>query len=200
MYNSIIFDFGNVLIRFDEETIMRPYFRDKNEIKRCLPIIFDRAYWDKLDDGTLTENGVCKLIKGKVPEESLLKCEKTLLNWYKNIPPIFEMWELVDKLKKMGKRIFLLSNISKYFADNYSSVPELSTFLSNFDGLVFSSEVGVVKPDSKIFDILIKKFDIKKDECIFIDDSIKNVIGAKNYGIDAFHYKNNIDDLKEILL
>jgi putative hydrolase of the HAD superfamily len=106
------------------------------------------------------------------------------------------MRELVIYLKeRYGVNIYLLSNISTYFSSHREEIP----ILSLLDGCVFSGELGIVKPSREIFEHLLNKYSLKAEECIFIDDNEKNVLGAKNVNINTYLFDGNAKLLKEYL-
>ena len=70
---------------------------------------------------------------------------------------------------------------------------------SNFDGIVLSGPIGKIKPNKDIFDHITEKFDIDKNDCIFIDDSSINIEGAKKAGINGYLFDGNADKLREFL-
>ena len=94
----------------------------------------------------------------------------------------------------------MLSNISRYFVENYEKVPGLRSLFTLFDGLVFSAPVGMVKPTPEIFHYLLDKFHLRAEECTFIDDSELNVEGARNVGIKAILFQNDVEKLKKEIL
>ncbi len=69
---------------------------------------------------------------------------------------------------------------------------------SLFDVIVFSSEVGVCKPDPKIFQRALEQFGVDASETLFIDDRERNINGAKGLGIHAIHYRNRSQVLAAI--
>ena len=71
-------------------------------------------------------------------------------------------------------------------------------FLNYFEGTVVSGDEKVRKPYKKIYEILLNRFDLKPQHCVFIDDSMDNVKGAENIGIKGIHYKNS-DQLRKDL-
>ena len=76
------------------------------------------------------------------------------------------------------------------------------SFLPLVDGVVFSYQELVVKPDREIFDILCKRYDINPSEAVFLDDNKPNVIAAREYGMHAIHftsYEEGRAELEEIL-
>ena len=64
---------------------------------------------------------------------------------------------------------------------------------------MFSGNFGMVKPNSDIFEYLIKTFNLKADECLFIDDSLKNIEGAKLVGIEGYLFDGDATKLKNYL-
>jgi HAD superfamily hydrolase (TIGR01509 family) len=110
------------------------------------------------------------------------------------------MLDLIKELKSRDKKLYLLSNIAKDFREKYLKNKEISEMLSLFDGLVLSGEIGMVKPDGKIFDYLFKKYNINPKESVFVDDNILNIEGAKRAGLNICLYKLNINDLKKEIM
>ena len=113
--------------------------------------------------------------------------------------PIDGMQKLVADIKSQGGKLYLLSNISKGFAENYHKNVWVGELLSLFDGLVFSGPLGIVKPDAKIFNYLLDTYNLNADECIFIDDSPKNVLGAEKVGIKGYLFDGDAKKLRKEL-
>ena len=199
MFTDFIFDYGNVLINFNADDMLKPYFEDREDIEHLAPILFDRLYWDKLDSGELTESDVCRMIKTRVPFSKYKKCVQVLENWYRHTPAKPQMWELVSDLKKSGSGIYILSNISKTFAQKHKEVEGLKPLFKNFDGMIFSATAGCVKPQPEIFELLLSKYRLNAKTTLFIDDNINNVNAAKKLGISAFLFKDNCDELREFI-
>ena len=199
MFENFIFDYGNVLIDYNFDDMLKPYFDENEDYDKLSVILFDRIYWDALDSGEITESDVCKLIKDRVPEGIYDNCCKVLNNWYCHTPAKQEMWKLVSDLKHSGKGIYLLSNISKTFAEKYSEVKELAALFKNFDGCVFSATAGLVKPQKEIFELILNKYDLNAKNTLFIDDNENNINAAKELGINTFLFKDNTEELKKLI-
>ena len=84
--------------------------------------------------------------------------------------------------EKYSVRLFLLSNISHYFADHASEIEVLSLFEKCF----FSAKMGLVKPCRKIFLRVLSECGISGEETVFIDDNPKNIEGVKSVGIKGY--------------
>ena len=108
------------------------------------------------------------------------------------------MENIITTLKNKGKKLYLLSNISIGFADNYCKNTDVERVLSLFDGLVFSGKIGLVKPNADIFNYLLNKFDLKAEETIFIDDNKKNTDGAKKVGINGYLFDGDVNKIKKL--
>ncbi len=200
MFKNYIFDFGQVLIKFDPDYMVSAFVTDPDDKKLLVPIIFDRLYWNGLDDGSLSHSEAKEAFLKRVPERLRKPACDIYDSWIRNLPSIDGMSELLDSLKEKGAKLYLLSNISNYFAENYESVAEIKDILSRFDGLVFSAPIRMAKPSREIFEHLLKKFDLKAEDCIFIDDSEKNIEGAAAVGIKGYLFDGDSQKLKKYLL
>lgn len=197
MIKNYIFDFGNVLCEFIPTKITGKFVLD-TEIKNIISeVVFDRIYWDKLDMGIITDNDVKKEIKKRLSEEMAIIACQVYDNWINSVSPIKEMISLVNDLHEKGKRLYLLSNIGVGFANSYSEVKWIDDLFSIFDGLVFSGPIGIVKPNIDIYEYLINKYNLKTDECLFIDDTEKNIKGAQLAGISGYLFDGDVDTLRK---
>ena len=191
MIKNYIFDFGQVIVKFDTEYMTSVYVKNTQDIKTIERVVFDRLYWDKLDAGTITDEQVKEAFCERLPEHLREKACEVYDNWYRNLPFVEGIKELLKKIKDNGGRLFLLSNISIGFAKGYATVPQLKEIFNLFDGLVFSGEIGLVKPNKEIFDYVLDKYNLKAEESVFIDDNKNNVEGAEKAGIKAYLFDMN---------
>lgn len=97
--------------------------------------------------------------------------------------------------KKSIYKIGMISNVGQGFIERMFTEKPASEY---FDSLVLSSEVGLVKPDSRIYELSASQLGCKTDECVFIDDLEKNVAGAINAGMKSFQYVNYEDFIEKI--
>ena len=194
MIKNIIFDFGGVLLDWNPRYLYKSYFNNDEEMEHFLADICNGEWNIKQDAGRPFAEAV-KELQAKFPEyaetiqmydddwEKMLKCE---------LPGSID---LLKELKSMGYGIYGLTNWSAekigYAFANYS-------FFSLFDGIVVSGVEKVVKPDRKIYEILLERYSLKPGECVFIDDNQDNVDMAKVLGINAIRF-DNIGNVKEHL-
>ncbi|MBE6606065.1 MAG: HAD family phosphatase [Ruminococcaceae bacterium] len=196
MIKNYIFDFGNVLAEFEPEKLTAPFVSDEKTRGYLSEIIFDRIYWDRLDDGTITDGEIKAGISSRVPAELVDTACKVYDNWVNSLTPVKGMAELVSDLRKGNNKLFLLSNISVGFADTYNNVDWIRELLKGFDGLVLSGPIGITKPSADIFNHLLEKYGLNADECLFIDDSLKNIEGAKACGIHGYLFDGDAYKLR----
>lgn len=200
MLKNFIFDFGEVLVKFDTKYMTEQFIENHDDVKLVEEVVFDRLYWDKLDEGRITDEEVKAGIRSRLPKNLSDNACLVYDNWYKNLPFIDGMREILNEIKQSGGRLYLLSNISVGFAENYSTVPEIKEVLDMFDGLVFSGKLGITKPSKEIFNYVIEKYNLKFEESVFIDDRKVNVEGARRVGINTFLFEGCVDKLKAEIL
>ena len=135
MIKNVIFDYGQVLVRFVPEYMTGAFVKNREDIKTVSGVVFDREYWDKLDAGTISDAEVVEKIKSRLPERLHQQATDVYYGWIHNIPAIYGMEDIIIALKEKGINLCLLSNISKYFVEHYEEAP----LLKYFDDLVFSS-------------------------------------------------------------
>ena len=195
-----IFDFGNVLIRFEPAHMTSVVVNNAADAALIAPVVFDRLYWAPLDDGTMTDDQVIAAIRTRLPARLHTAAEQVYRTWYRHLPEIEGMRALLAELKEKGRELYLLSNISIGFAEGYADVPALASLLALFDGLVFSGPLHLVKPDAAIFRHLLETYHLHAEDCVFIDDSPINVQGARAVGIDAVLFNGDAQSLRATLI
>ena len=92
-----------------------------------------------------------------------------------------------------------MSNISIGFANSYKNVKWIKELLDNFDGIVLSGTIGMVKPDRSIFEYLLSKYSLKADECMFIDDREINIEGGEAVGIKGYLFDGDAEKLRDAI-
>lgn len=178
---NIIFDMGNVLLTYDPEVCLKKIVEKEEDRALIRRELFEGPEWVQGDLGELTDeerfNGVSKRVPERLHEE-LRRCT---VEWDMCMHPVKQAREFCDYLKKSGFGIYVLSNASSSF---YRYFPRFAPF-DYFDGIVVSCDVHIIKPDIRIYQHLLKKYNLRADECFFIDDLEANIEGARNAGIDG---------------
>lgn len=196
MIKNVVFDFGQVLVHFEPEYMVRQYVSNEKDVSLLTEVVFDRLYWNKLDEGTISDDETLKACYERLPKRLWELADEIYYNWIYNIPEIEGMQELINYIKdKYGVKTYLLSNISKYFASHESEIP----ILSLLDGCVFSSAINLVKPDTRIYEHLLHKFSLNASECIFIDDRSENIEAAVSLGFNGYVFDGDSSKLRAYL-
>lgn len=194
MIKNVVFDFGQVLVHFVPEYMVRQYVKDEEDVKLLSEVVFDRLYWDRLDLGTITDEETIRLCRERLPQRLWDVAEKIHWNWIYNIPEIDGMKDLIKYIKETHRvGVFVLSNISHYFADHSREID----ILSYSDGSIFSARIGVTKPDHRIFAHMCEKFSLNPQETIFVDDNENNIKSACEFGLQGYLFDGDASRLKE---
>ncbi len=197
MIKNVVFDFGQVMVRFDPSYMVSRYVSDPDDARLLESVIFDRLYWDKLDSGDITDEEVVTLSCKRLPKRLHTHIVDIYYNWIYNLPEIEGMRELVRLIRdEYGARVFLLSNISEYFAEHVNEIP----CLVEFERLILSAPIKKVKPSREIFEHLCLECNIKPSETVFVDDSKKNIDGAEAFGICGYLFDGDVERLKNTLI
>lgn len=194
MLKNVVFDFGNVIVKFNPDEILYHYNLTPKEHDILLKTIFASKEWLEIDAGTLTEKQATDIFISKVPSDLQDKVRQIMKTWPENTEFIRPILHLIKELKEKGYKVFGLSNTGMYFA-NFIKNSELGTY---FDGYVLSAQEKLVKPDAAIYQKLFSQYNLKPDECLFIDDLPKNIEGAEKVGMHGFVFNGkNIKELRK---
>lgn len=186
MLKNVIFDIGNVLMSFDAQNYGAVYFKDKAMAKVMQEAINRYGLWDRCDMG---DRDVLEIIdefaltvKGyeDLARTAALDSLSFVLHVDYAIP-----W--IKELKTAGYRVYFLSNYNKYLRDEK---PEILDFIPYMDGGIFSCDVHMLKPHREIYEALLAEYQLKPEECIFLDDREANIQGGKAVGIDGIVVKS----------
>ena len=188
---DIILDMGNVLLEWNKDKILRGVVKTEKDYMILDKAIFQSGLWERLDLGTLTrEELVLKVISmiGSIYQE---KVQEVVWNWPSYIEIYKEVFPLLVHLKEKGHRIFVLSNTSPVFYELLEE--QLSPLNEILDGFVLSCDIKAIKPDPKMFEEILYKYDLNPENCIFLDDVKDNTKMAESLGIKAYQVKKRSD-------
>ena len=138
----------------------------------------------------ITEDSLDKSMKAYKIDSSM---KNELLYLYKILSPFNEVPEVLKTLKKKNLKLAILSNGTPSLLNQLVESNNLENIFSD----IFSiEEVGIYKPDSKVYDMPIKKYQIKKEEVVFLSSNTWDVSGGGNYGYNSIwvNRNNNIFD------
>jgi 2-haloacid dehalogenase len=184
---AIIFDFGNVLLEWDPRYVYRRFFPDDPEgMERFLREVNFMDWNLQQDKGRPFVEGVAHLVR-QFPQYSQL-IQAYHENWIDSLgESISGTVHLLKRLKEAGYELYGLSNWS---AETFPRARERHAFFDLLDDMVISGEVGHVKPDPEIFQILLERIGRPAHECLFIDDALPNIEQAQNLGFATIHFES----------
>ncbi len=174
----ILFDLGNVLIRWNGAPLMEELIPDEAERQAFWPHFMawnlegDRGNWRAIVPAFTAAFPRYRAFIEAYPER-----------FREAVPGVIEeSVEILRACKARGHKVLAASN---WAADLFAMVEGDYPFLSLFDGKQISGRVGLVKPDADFFERMMKDFDFKPEEAVFIDDTMKNVEAAQKLGLHA---------------
>lgn len=195
MIKNVIFDMGNVLLDYDPQAAMEELEISPDAQPIIMKELFYGNEWVQLDLGNITEDEAYESIKQRIPEEYHADLRKCIDGWDICMKPLNGAKKFCEFVKSNGFGIYVLSNAHKSF---YRYFPRYFD-LEFFDGVVVSADVHIVKPDVRIYEHIIEKYNLKAEECLFIDDRADNVEGAEKSGMKAIRFKNDFEEINPLL-
>lgn len=182
---AIIFDFGGVLLDWNPRYLYRKLFpNDEVGMERFLAEI-DFDEWNRLQDAGRPFSVAVAELCSRYPQycDLIRAYDERYLESLKGTIP-----GTVDILRSLWKEGFSLFGFSNWSAEKfYLARPEYE-FLGWFQGIVISGEVGLTKPDPRIFQLLLVEVDRPAGECLLIDDSPANISTAHVLGFQTIHF------------
>lgn len=180
----VVFDIGNVLVEWEPRHLYRRIFTDPAEADWFVSNICTLEWNLQQDRGRSWEDGVADL-SARHPEWAT-QIALYDIRWLETVVgPIAQGMSAFVSLKARGRPVYGLSNIS---LDKFEIVADAYPALKEFDGLLRSAEVGLLKPDPAIYQAFLKRFGLRASECLFVDDSVANIESARAIGMSAIHF------------
>lgn len=180
MIKNFIFDFGNVLTKYDFIEYAMNFTNDRETAETVFQYTFHSPEWKKYDAGDVSEDEVIALLKSHAPEKYHDGIDKLVRTFEKAFVQYDDMLPVLKKLKEKGYRTFLLSNFPK---GKYEQVAEHCPILDYIDDIVVSYKIHLVKPNRDIYEYVLNTFGLTADECLFADDAPYCIDGACKVGI-----------------
>ena len=191
----VVFDIGNVLLRWDRRNLFRKVFSDEARMERFLGAACDMGFVAETD--TAPDFSAAVAARATAFPEFADELRHFHERWIETIGgPIDENVALLRRLRAAGRPVHALSNFARA---TFALVQKQYDFLSEFDTCVVSGHVGVVKPDPRIYAILFARVGRPPSELLFIDDSIANVRASEAAGMPAIHYRSGVDLESELV-
>lgn len=186
MIKNVIFDFGCVLVYWSQHNLYDNYFGSKEKTDWFVDNICTWEWNNQTDMGKSFAEAVAEKI-AEHPE------------WEKEIRMYWERWremlggevpgmkEWIQELKAQGYGVYGLSNWSH---ETFPMVKDQYEAFGMMDGIVMSGQELIAKPDLRIYQILLERYGLKAEECVFIDDRKENIEAGEKVGIRGIVFEN----------
>ncbi len=183
----VVFDFGGVLLNWNPRHLYRKLFAgDEAAMESFLANVCTTEWNERQDAGRSFAEAVAELLPRHPDKAALIaafgqRFDEMIAG------PIDGTVEILADLRRAGVPRYGLTNFS---AETFPPQRQRFEFLSWFDGIVVSGEEGVIKPDLRIFRILLERYRIAPEEAVFIDDNPANAEAAAALGIHGIHFRS----------
>lgn len=184
MISNIVFDIGNVLASFRWKDLFQDLgFTGEKFDRIAAATVLHPTMWNEFDRSLMSD------------EEIIAKCIERAPEYEQEIRLLFDTtaglveeyeysYDWIKGLKDSGYNVYLLSNYGRTSFEAARDHGRLS-FLPLVDGSVISYEVQIVKPEPGIYEALLKKYKLKAEECVFLDDRADNIAAAEQLGFQG---------------
>ncbi len=183
--STVVFDLGGVLIDWDPRHLYRQLFDDPAEMETFLAQVTTPEWNAAQDAGRPWAEAVADLAAAHPQHRALIEAFHE--RWPETVAgPIAGTVDVLAELRATGVRLLVLSNWS---AETFPTARSRFGFLSWFDGVVISGDVGSIKPDPRIFEHLMEQHSVLPQETVFVDDQAANVEAAARLGFVAVLFR-----------
>lgn len=190
---NIIFDFGGVLVDWNPAYLYKKEFDNELDMNFFLENICTPE-WNMQQDAGRPLAEATKLLQQEHPEYKEL-IGYYYSRWEEMLGGVIEQSERVLKMLKPHYPVYGLTNWS---AETITIAYRKYDFFNLLDGIVVSGDEKLIKPDPKLYQILLDRYNLKSNESLFIDDNIHNIKTAKEMGFHTIHFTEDTILEKEI--
>lgn len=194
MIRTIIFDIGNVLAGFEWQGFFRKFGYSEEIYERLCKATVMSGTWAEYDRGAMSDEEILGAFIKNDPgieqelRDSLANINGMVVKYDYAIP-----W--IKVLKEKGYQVLVLSNFAGRVLEECK---EALDFLEYVDGGILSYKYKIIKPEPEIYQLLIEKYQLNPQECVFMDDIERNLEGAEAFGMHTIHFKNREQALEEL--
>jgi 2-haloacid dehalogenase len=183
--DAVVFDLGGVLVDWDPRYLYRTLLPSDEAVEQFLAEVTTPS-WNAAQDAGRTWASAVEALTADFPEHAELISAYDE-RWIETIGgPIDGTVELLRELRdRDGVEIYALTNWS---AEKFPLAIERFEFLSWFAGIVVSGTERIVKPDPRIFQLLLERYGLEASSTVYIDDNPPNVDAAAELGMTSLHF------------
>jgi 2-haloacid dehalogenase len=185
MSRAVVFDVGNVLIRWDARLVFHSLLPDADAVETFMAEVGFDAWYLEQDRGRSWDEGVAVLSAAHPHRAEVIAAFHA--RWQESVPgEIAGSVEILEDLRAAGVPLYAITNFSaEKWLESVARFPFLG---SAFRDVVVSARERLVKPDPAIFEVCLRRNGLQASDCVFIDDSPRNIAAAAALGFDAVHF------------
>lgn len=183
--STVVFDLGGVLIDWNPRHLYRDLFGgDDARMERFLTEICSPAWNEQQDGGRTIAEAEAELLARHPDEAEMIRA------FYAGFDRMMrdQIHGTVDVLEELHAAGVPLYGLTNWSAETIHHGLKRFAFFQRFRGVVVSGEIKLKKPDATIFAHLLARYGLQGPDCVFIDDSPRNVVGARAAGLHALHF------------
>lgn len=194
MIHNIVFDIGNVLAGFVWEEFYRSFGYSEEEFERLADATVRSSFWNEIDRGVLSDE---ELLNGFIANDPSM--EKQLREVFVNVERMICKYDYaipwIKELKAKGYGVYYISNFGR---KTYKDCIKALDFLPEMDGGILSYQEKIIKPSLEIYQLLLTRYGLTAEECVFIDDLSKNVEAAREAGMKGIVFQSKMQADREL--
>jgi len=186
---AVVFDVGNVLLRWDPRNLYRKIFKSVEQMEWFLSHVCDGSWNEAQDLGRAWADAVKE--RTKIFPQWAVEIRAYDERWMETLNGVIEAnVSLLRTLKQADIPVYAITNFSK---EKFHVARAQYGFFDLFDGIVVSGEEQIIKPDPRIFQLFLDRYRISAAACVFIDDNRANVAAANDLGMRTIHYEDGLN-------
>ena len=181
---NIVFDIGEVLIDWNPRYLYSKIFDDAQEMEYFLSHVCNSEWNLRQDAGYDWDKAIADTTTRFPQYASQIAAYKS--RWPEMVAGgVAGSVKVLQQLKAKNWPVYAITN---YNHETFALSQELWPFLTLFDGIVVSGSEKICKPDLRIYEIFLDRYDVNAGECLFIDDRLENIKAAQDTGIAGLHF------------
>lgn len=195
MIRHIIFDMGQVLVQFSAGLFSERLRLSAEDAELIRREVLTTVEWVRMDRGTISDDDALARMCARLPQRLHDTAAYLVRRWNDPIVPVPGMADVARDLKAAGYDLYLLSNAATRQHTYWHDIPGSEYFSGTF----ISADYHLLKPEDAIYQAFFKKFGLKPEECLFIDDSAPNIEASENAGMAGIVFHGDAARLRRQL-
>lgn len=195
MIRHIVFDMGQVLVQFSAGLFSERLRLSAEDAELIRREVLTTVEWVRMDRGTISDDDALARMCARLPQRLHDTAAYLVRRWNDPIVPVPGMADVARDLKAAGYDLYLLSNAATRQHTYWHDIPGSEYFSGTF----ISADYHLLKPEDAIYQAFFKKFGLKAEECLFIDDSAPNIEASENAGMAGIVFHGDAARLRRQL-